>query len=258
VLVGDPVAADGGATTAAVYGGGAVGGIVLGGLVGLVGRGRLPRRVAGASDVASVSALPVLAEVGPLRPGDARRRDDGVERLALRLEGQPQPTRTLAVLAAADGPLAGRLAAALGRALAHERHRTVVVVLAPDPTLRPAPARRDGAADLDAVLRGEAAWRDALRPLDEAGPWLMAPHAPVSAPGPALDRLLDDLARHFDRVLVAAGGLERAETLRVARQCRGALVAVVRGRTGGRELARGLDDLEAVGASVEGLVLVAG
>jgi len=108
------------------------------------------------------------------------------------------------------------------------------------------------------VLAGAAGWSDAIQPLGDHGPWLLAPagRRTEGVARPPLDLLLDELARRFDRVLVAAGGLDRAETLRAARACQAALVLVARGRTRGAALTRGIAELDAVGASPDGLVLL--
>lgn len=259
LVVGDAAALDGPVTKLALYGGGAAGGLALGGLLGLVRRGRTPTRLDHRDDVALASALSVLGEIAAPRPDTAHgRRDEGVERLALRLEGRPQPPRTLALVTAEPGPESGRVAVALARVLARERLATAVVTLGADPALVPRALRRDNAPDLDAVLHGEARWSEAMQPLGEHGPWLLAPavRAANGVSRPPLDLLLAELPRRFDRVLVAGAGLDRADTLRVARACRSVLVLVARRRTRGRTLACGLGELDAVGAEAEGLVLV--
>jgi uncharacterized protein involved in exopolysaccharide biosynthesis len=259
LLVGDATAVDGPAIRAALYGGGLAGGLALGGLAGLARRGRVPRRVDDLDDLALASPLPVIAELAMPRPGTrARRVDDGLERLVLRLEGRPQPARTLALVTPQPSPESGRLAVALARLLTRDRLATAVITLTADPALVPRALRQAGRADLDAVLTGESRWSEAIQPLGDHGPWLLAPGGRSAKGGarPALDLLLDELARRFDRVLVAAGGLERAETLRAARGCQSALVLVARGRTRGAALGRGIAELDAVGARPDGLVLL--
>ncbi len=264
LLVGDAAAVDGPATTAALYGGGAAGGLAAAGLLGLLGRGRPAGRLEDASDAADAAALPVLAELATPRAGSlAATPDDGLERLALRLESRPQPARTLALLTPEPGPDSGRLALALARVLTREGLTTAVVTLTADRALvgrapvGRAPERAD-AADLDAVLQGRARWNEALQPLGDHGPWLAARRGRCAKGDhrPPPDSLIAELARRFDRVLVAAGGLERAESLRAARACRSALVLVGRGRTRGRVLERGLDELAAVGVHADGLVFL--
>jgi hypothetical protein len=155
-------------------------------------------------------------------------------------------------------PESGRLALALARLLTRDGLTTAVVTLTADPALVPRALRRKGRPDLDAVLAGAVPWDEALQPLGERGPWLLAPAArrAEDAARPRLEALVDHLARRFDRVLVAAGGLERAESLRAARGCEFTLVLVARGRIRGDALTRGVAELEAVGARPDGLVLL--
>jgi hypothetical protein len=155
-------------------------------------------------------------------------------------------------------PESGRLAVALARLLTRDGLTTAVVTLTADPALVPRALSRNGRGDLDAVLAGAVPWNEALQPLGERGPWLLAPagRRAKDAVRPRLGPLLGELARRFDRVLVAAGGLERAETLRAARDCQFALVLVARGRVRGDALIRDVAELEAVGARPDGLVLL--
>jgi uncharacterized protein involved in exopolysaccharide biosynthesis len=258
LLVGDAAPVGGPADTAVLYGGGAAGGLLLGALAGFVRRARPPARLASDDDLARTTALPVVTRTAVPGTGAGLAPDDGLRRLALRLESDARPARTVALLSAGGGPVGGRVAVALARALAAERLAVAVVVLDADRALMPRPRRRRDGADLDAVLAGEARWSDAVAPLGDHGPWLIAPSPGARRDGarPALDGLLGQLGRRFDRVLVAGADLERAETLRAARACQGVLVVVERGRTRGADLGRGLTELDAVGAAAGGLVLV--
>jgi uncharacterized protein involved in exopolysaccharide biosynthesis len=257
LLVGDPAPVDGPATTLALYGGGAAGGLALGGLFGSLGRGRSPGRPEDAAGGATTP--PVIAEIATPRPQATRpTADDGLERLALRLESLPHPARTLALVTAAPGPAAGRVALALAQVLTRERLTTAVVALTADSTLVPRALARDDVADLDAVLQGRARWDAALQPLGDHGPWLLASHGrtPKRDHRPPPDTLLGELTRRFDRVLVAAGGLDRTESLRAARACRGTLVLVAGRRRRDGALARGLVELDAVGVHADGVVVL--
>jgi hypothetical protein len=111
---------------------------------------------------------------------------------------------------------------------------------------------------VDDVLRGAVAWSEAVQPLGDHGPWLLVAggRTPRKPPPSSLDGLLGELGRRFDRVLVAAPDLQRAASLRAARAAPSTLVLVERRRTRGPALARGLDELEAVGARPAGLVLL--
>ena len=258
VVMGDAEPAAAAVAAPLVYGVGGVLGLLVGGGLGRLGRGS--GRIGRGSELVDVAGVPLLARVGAVpRAGraDVRARE-GFARLVLKLEGATQPARVLAVGGLDGGPLAAAAAIALAETLTHDRLAVLVVDMTGERMAVPRHLRHANLPDLADVLTGEARWSEALLPIDAHGPWLLATRkqlAPARSPG-SLERLLEDAARRFDRVLVAVPPLPGADALRTARLCASTLVLLQSDRTRWRDAMAAMAELQAVGARAGGCVLV--
>lgn len=238
-------------------GGGALGFLVGGSLGGLLAGGRRVRRDDGQNALGKVLVLASL----PALPRGGRATPDGREaasRLALRLEGARQPERLLALTSLPNGPSASAVALALGVALAAERRAVLVIDTTGDRHAWPRRLRTSALPTLSDVLLGEARWSEALLPFSAEGPWLLAARTPPprDLPPGAMQHVLDEATRRFDRVLIALPPVPGAGTLRTAKLCGATLLLLRAERTRERDALAALDELEAVGARAGGVVLV--
>ncbi len=259
VLVSDPARVHDHRTLAALYGAGGLGGLVAGGLLGRVGRTGAGR-IAGVAEAEALTGLPVLARLPrPPRPGQRNAAfDAAIERMALRLGAAAQPSRALAI-ARLDGS-AGIAATAvtLGEALTRDQLAVLVVEATGTRADGPGRGRNAAAANPQTVCHGDAAWSEAVRALTARGPWLLtAPrHGGTEASAGALEPVLAEAVRRFDRIVVSAPPLTTPAGLRVARAVGAVVLVIGRARTTPDELVRGLQEVVAVGGRPVGLVLI--
>ncbi|SFI47784.1 CpsD/CapB family tyrosine-protein kinase [Albimonas pacifica] len=203
-------------------------------------------------------------ETARRRPGSPLA--EGARRLRQALDAgaeTPEAVQVLAVLSPGPGEGRSTLAALLAESCARAGLRTALV----DADLRaPSQARRcgaDGATDLLAVLAGEATAAEALLRPEEGGPWLL-PADPATArraellAGPAMVRLVEELRRRFDVVILDTPPLlHAAEARALAGLADRRLLAMRWGATRRGDLRAAAETLREAGAPASGLALLA-
>jgi protein-tyrosine kinase len=166
----------------------------------------------------------------------------------------------LALTSSVRGEGVSYVARTLAAVVAHDLERSVCVVELNWWTSHAPAEPRPDARGLADVVDGRATLDDVLVATNDPGLWIAPagdvaiPHRPVVAKNPALDRLVDDLARLFDHlVLELPPVLVTSDALTLARLCDAYALVVKQGVTSEHQVQQAVHELS--GAVSLGIVL---
>ncbi len=253
---------------------------LLGGLVGLVlGMGyALARRAFGsaitnASDVARVTAVPVVGEIveckrGVTLPRAVLSNSLGVEAESLRgltanlsFLGVDRGLRSIVLTSASPGESKSSVATATALVLAEAAHKVLLI----DADLRAPSIHRltnlDNSIGLSSALIGEHSLESAVQPWGRAGLDVLTSGPVPPNPGQLLSSeamrvLLAKSESTYDFVILdSAPVLSVVDAVWLGHMVSGALLVARRGRTTSRALGRALDTLSSSRTTVSGVVI---
>jgi succinoglycan biosynthesis transport protein ExoP len=253
---------------------------VLGGLLGLLlGLGfALARRsfgsaITNASDIARVTAVPVVGEIveskrGMSLPSAVLSNSMGIEAESLRgltanlsFLGVDRGLRSLVLTSASPGESKSSVATATALVLAEATHKVLLI----DADLR-APSihlltNLDNSIGLSNVLIGEHSLESAVQPWGQEGLHVLTSGPTPPNPGQLLSSeamrvLLARTESKYDFVILdSAPVLSVVDAVWLGHMVSGALLVARRGRTTSRALSRALDTLSSSRTSVSGVVI---